>query len=219
MARVELTTPTGAAIVSTLAEPPGGPVPAFVLRGTGYGAGTRNPAGGPPNCLRVLLGEEVPEQPTTESGNVRMGTNGIGRERLLLLETNIDDMNPQLYGWLEETLFQAGAREVFFTPVSMKKGRPGTLVRCLADEQVAEVLADVLFRETSTLGVRSWRVDRRILSRSEETAETSLGSVRVKRVRGIDGREEVRPEYEACRQLAKECGLPLRQVLHRLTPN
>ncbi len=200
----ELTTPTGAAIVTTLAEPPGGP-PALLARRTGYGAGSRDRSD-PPNCLRMTLGDEAPD------------SGGPGRgERLVLLETHLDDMNPQLYGWLEERLFEAGARDVFFTSVIMKKGRPGTLVTCLAEEDRAGTLTAVFFRETTTLGVRSWPAERRILDRTADTVATSLGAVRVKRVRTADGREEVRPEYEDCRRLASEHGLALREVLARVT--
>jgi uncharacterized protein (DUF111 family) len=199
----ELTTPTGAAIVTTLAEPPGGP-PALVARRTGYGAGSRDRAD-PPNCLRLTLGDAL-----------SAGVDG-GAERLVQIETHIDDMNPQIYGWLEEQLLGAGARDVFLTAVIMKKGRPGTLVTCLADEGRVEALTAVLLRETTTLGVRSWPVERRVLERSAETVATSLGSVRVKRVRTADGREDVRPEYEDCRRLAAEHGLALREVLARVT--
>lgn len=202
----ELTTPTGAAIVTTLAKPPGG-APGLVARRTGYGAGSRD-TGDPPNCLRVMLGDPL----TTDSTS-----RGFGQEELVMLETNIDDMNPQLYGWLEERLFDAGAREVFFTAVGMKKGRPGTLVSCLAQERAVEELTEILFRETTTLGVRAWPVRRRFLPRRETYAVTSLGRVRVKRVRGTGGHEETRPEYDECRRLAAELGLPLREVLERLT--
>lgn len=194
----ELTTPTGAAIVSALALPPGGPA-GLVARRVGYGAGTRDRAD-PPNCLRVILGDAAP-------GSLPQET-----RRMALVETNIDDMNPQLYGWLEERLFRAGAREVYFTPVGMRKGRPGILVTCLCVEGSAGQLASVLFRETTTIGVRSWPVERWALARREEIVQTRLGSVRVKRVRGLDGREEVRPEHEECRRLAVQLDRPLRQV-------
>jgi hypothetical protein len=201
--QAELTTPTGAALVTTLAEPPGGP-PELTVARTGYGAGSRDESD-PPNCLRVMLGEAV------ERGA------GPGQlERLVTLETQIDDMNPQLYGWLEEQLFAAGARDVFCTAIAMKKGRPGTLVTCLADERTAATLTDVLFRETTTIGVRSWIVQRRALERSLESVATSLGPVRVKRVLGADGRTELRPEYEDCRRIAAARRQPLREVLARV---
>lgn len=199
--RAELTTPTGAALVTTLARPPGRPA-ALLCRKVGYGAGRRDGAD-PPNCLRVLLGE------APDAGGHR-------EERLAVLETNIDDMNPQLYRWLEERLFQRGAREVFLTPVAMRGGRPATLVSCLADEDRIEDLAEVLFVESTTIGVRFWPVRRRTLARAEELVRTSWGPVRAKRVRGVTGREELRPEYDECRRLAAELGLPLREVFARL---
>jgi uncharacterized protein (TIGR00299 family) protein len=238
----ELTTPTGAAIVSTLAIPPGGP-PLLVVGRVGFGAGSRDPAE-LPNCLRVILGEDVRARVCLEAPPLGKGmearvpdevqaggeapirgeaaaegeaSGAFRTERLALVETDIDDMNPQLYGWLEERLFEAGAREVVLVPVSMKKGRPGTLVRCLAEEGRVDALAEVLFRESTTIGLRSWPVQRRVLPRGAESRPTSLGSVRVKRVRGVDGRDEVRPEYEECRRIAAERKLPLRAVLAQLT--
>lgn len=199
----ELTTPTGAAIVTTLARPPGAE-PRMRVEHVGYGAGTRDTAERP-NCLRILIGQPL-----------ETGAEGWSRERMVVVETSVDDMNPQLYGWLEERLVEEGAREVALLPAVMKKGRPGTLVRCLADEGLAEHLARVLFDETTTLGVRLWPVRRLALEREEATAETSLGRVRIKRVRGPDGRRETRPEYEDVRRIAREQRRPLRELMERL---
>ncbi|MBA2565736.1 MAG: nickel pincer cofactor biosynthesis protein LarC [Gemmatimonadetes bacterium] len=210
----ELTTPTGAAIVTTLASAPGA-APSLIVRATGHGAGTRDVAD-PPNCLRVLLGDAAGREGGSQETGPGEAQGWVTDERLIVLETVLDDMNPQLYPWLEERLAGAGAREVSFTGLTMKRGRPGTLVRCLADGSHLDALAAVLFRETTTLGVRHWPVLRRSLERTEERVATSLGWVRVKRVLGPAGREEVRAEYEECRRLALEHALPLREVAARL---
>jgi uncharacterized protein (DUF111 family) len=144
-----------------------------------------------------------------------MAGEGIIEEELRLLETTIDDLNPQLYVPLEERLRSAGALEVHLVSASVK-GRPGTLVRCLARPGDAAELERVLFAETSTIGVRGWNVRRRALPRREEMVSTSLGPVRAKRVLGPDGREELRPEFAECRRLAEETGVPVREVARRL---
>jgi uncharacterized protein (TIGR00299 family) protein len=230
----ELTTPTGAAIVTTLAHPPGGGPRMRVAR-VGHGAGTRD-AADPPNVLRVLLGEPAGRAagtgpagggPNADAGAAAPADGGAGalrsaalepgvvEEDLRLLETTIDDLNPQLYVPLEERLRRAGALEVHLV-AAWVKGRPGTLVRCLARRGEADALERVLFAETTTLGVRAWDVRRRALPRREETVETSFGPVRAKRVLGADGAEELRPEFAECRRLADAAGLPVREVARRL---
>ncbi|MFN2433204.1 MAG: nickel pincer cofactor biosynthesis protein LarC [Gemmatimonadota bacterium] len=211
-ARAELTTPTGAAILTALADP-AVDEPELRVRKVGYGAGSRE-GGDPPNCLRVILGDATG---SAASGPAAAdGTPAWSARRLTVLETTIDDMNPQLYGWIEERLAAEGALEVALVPASLKRGRPGTLVRCLCEEEAVQRLAGVLFRETTTIGVRTWPVRRLALPRREETLATSFGPVRVKRVRSPGGGEDVRPEYEECRRLAQEHGLPLRVVQARL---
>jgi uncharacterized protein (TIGR00299 family) protein len=211
----ELTTPTGAAIVTTLARPPGGGARMRVAR-VGHGAGSRD-AADPPNAVRVLLGEPgaaaVPAGPRTSVEAAAAGA--VVEERLSLLETTIDDLNPQLYVPLEERLRRAGALEVHLVSASLK-GRPGTLVRCLARPDDVDALERLLFGETTTLGVRAWDVRRRALPRSEETVTTSFGPVRAKRVLGPDGREELRAEFAECRRIAEEIGVPVREAARRL---
>jgi uncharacterized protein (TIGR00299 family) protein len=190
----ELVTPTGAAIVSTVCKA-FGPMPSMAVTSVGYGAGSLDLPH--PNLLRVFVGESTaaPQQ-----------------RRLVLLETNLDDLNPEFYDHLMDRLFAAGALDVFYTPIVMKKTRPATLVSVLAEPTQADALEDVLFRETSTLGVRCYEVTRRCLDREWREVETPYGQVRVKL--GRIGPEVVTasPEYEDCRRLALERGVPVRVV-------
>jgi hypothetical protein len=189
---VELVTPTGAAIVATLAR---FERPAMTLDAAGYGAGGRDPADRP-NVLRVWLGEAL----------------AGGHPGMLLIETNIDDMNPEVYGYVQERLFAAGAADVWFAPIQMKKNRPGVLLSTLCPPEREADVAQVLLAETSTLGLRVQPVARHEAQREVLEFESSLGPAAVK-VKRLPGRAPaVAPEYEACARIARERGLPLLEV-------
>lgn len=191
----ELVTPTGAAIVAALARP--GTMPEIVrIERVGYGAGERELADRP-NLLRVLVGERA---------------TAIGVDSLLVLETNLDDFNPELYGHVMDRLFAEGARDVFLTPIHMKKNRPGMLLSVLADYERRERLVATLFSETSTLGVRVSPVERLRIERETREVETRFGRVRVKLGRDPGGHVNVSPEYEDCRRIAVASGAPLKIV-------
>jgi uncharacterized protein (TIGR00299 family) protein len=193
---VELVTPTGAVILSSLATA-FGPIPPMTLAAVGYGAGGRDlPI---PNVLRLLVGE-------------RATPDGAIVETLTSLETNVDDLNPEIYDYVMARLFDAGALDVFLSPIQMKKNRPATLVRVLCQPADADALMAILFAETSTLGVRQQLVTRHCLARTTHTVETPYGSVRVKVASLGDGQVKAAPEYEDCRRLAKASGVPLREV-------
>ena len=188
----ELVTPTGAALVATLAR---FERPAMTLDKVGCGAGSRNPAGRP-NVLRLWLGEEL----------------AASRNAVLLVETNIDDMSAELLGYVQERLFAAGAADVWFTPIFMKKNRPATMLSLLCAVEREEAVVRVLLEETSTLGVRVREVRRHEAQRETFEFESSLGPACVK-VKRLPGKKaQVSPEYEACRQLALERDLPLAEV-------
>ncbi|HKY31945.1 MAG TPA: nickel pincer cofactor biosynthesis protein LarC [Candidatus Polarisedimenticolia bacterium] len=194
---MERVTPTGAAIVSTLAHS-FGPPPAMVIERIGHGAGRLDDQE-IPNILRALVGGPWP------------GSGG-GAGEVLVLESTIDDMNPQIYGHAMERLFAAGALEVFHTPVQMKKDRPGVLVTVIAPPARLSELSRVLFEETTTLGVRYRACGRLELARRTATVATPFGRVRVK-VASLDGRVmQAQPEYEDCRRLASRRGVPLKDV-------
>lgn len=192
----ELLTPTGAAIISTVCGQ-FGKLPLMLIERTGYGAGSREYQNFP-NALRLILGraEVLNEE----------------RERLLMIETNIDDMSPQLFGYLMDRAFELGALDCYFTPVQMKKNRPGVLVSILCTQALLEAMQELLFTETTTLGVRSCEVERRALNRETIRVETPYGQIDVK-VASINGRVvNEMPEYEQCRAAAERGGVALRVV-------
>jgi pyridinium-3,5-bisthiocarboxylic acid mononucleotide nickel chelatase len=191
----ELVTPTGAAILATLAES-FGPVPDMVLASTGYGVGS-HPASDPPNLLRILCG-------TSRAS--------LTRTNLLVVETNIDDMNPEFYDYVMQKLFALGVLDVGISPVQMKKNRPGALIRVLLEPAIESRVIELLFEETTTLGVRVHEVKRVELQRRIKEIETPYGTCRVKCVLMPDGAERMIPEYEDCRRLAEERNIPLRRV-------
>ncbi|MDA8170190.1 MAG: nickel pincer cofactor biosynthesis protein LarC [Nitrospiraceae bacterium] len=193
----ELTTPTGAALIKSLSSG-FGPMPAMKLEASGLGAGLRD-LKECANVLRVFIGEAGP----------------AAAESVTVLETNIDDMNPQIYGHLMEKLLKAGALDVFLTPVIMKKSRPGTKVSVLSEEKNAHEMKRILFRETTTLGVRCYPVERTVLHREIKTVDTEFGPVRFK-ISSIEGKAVKSPEYDDCVKAAKKTGLPLREVIDRL---
>jgi uncharacterized protein (TIGR00299 family) protein len=189
---VELVTPTGAALATTLAT---FGRPAMHVSATGYGAGGRDPEGWP-NVLRLWIGEAI--EPV--------------RPPMLLIETNIDDMNPELYGYVQERLFAAGAADVWFQPIQMKKNRPGIMLSVLCPAPLEDAVATLLLRETSTLGMRVMPVSRHEAAREAFEFTSSLGpaAVKLKRLPGEPPR--VAPEYDACRRLAETHALPLAEV-------
>ena len=192
----ELVTPTGAAIVATLATP--GPVPTLRISGVGYGAGQRELADRP-NVLRMIVGE------------VETGTS---HEQLTLIDTNVDDLNPEFYDYVIERLFEAGARDVYLTPVHMKKNRPGVVLSVLCATADRDALAAIVFAETSSLGVRMHTVDRVALPRVTREVTTAYGAVRIKVATAPDGSTNVAPEYDDCRRLARAHQVPLKRVYH-----
>ncbi|MBI3666054.1 MAG: nickel pincer cofactor biosynthesis protein LarC [Acidobacteria bacterium] len=195
---VELTTPTGAAIVATLAES-FGPLPAMRLEATGHGAGSRDfPEHA--NLLRVMIGEAGLAAEATE---------------IWVLEANVDDMTPQLTGYVTERLIEAGALDVILAPVYMKKDRPGFTLTVLSKPEDRERLSTLLFAETTTLGLRAYPAERRVLERSWVEVETGCGRLRVKVARDGSGIRNFAPEYEDCRRLAREKGLPLKEVIQK----
>ena len=194
---VELVTPTGALLVTAYADAYG-PLPPMRVEQIGYGAGDRDlPAS--PNVLRALLGEADGELSETAAS-----------DRVVVLECEIDDMNPQLYGVLMDRLTQAGAFDVFYAPIQMKKNRPGTLVTVVAPPARREVLAGVLFAESTTIGVRVTETARERLDREVVTVESPIGPVRVKVARRGGAVVNAAPEFEDCARLAAERGLPVK---------
>jgi pyridinium-3,5-bisthiocarboxylic acid mononucleotide nickel chelatase len=202
--QVELVTPTGAAIVKTLATRYGS-FPAMKVEKAGYGAGTRD-FHDHPNVLRLTIGEAVEKADAHTS-----------RETITVLEANLDDLSPQVLAYASEKLLVDGALDVFSIPVQMKKGRAGTLLTVLCKPEYAERLTKLVFAETTTLGVRRRDEQRQTLARRWENVQTSWGTVRIK-IASMNGSiSNYAPEYEDCRALAEANRVPLKTVLEEAT--
>ncbi len=204
----ELTTPTGAAIVAALAEQ-FGPVPAITVGRIGYGAGQKDfPQA---NILRVLLGEASPKLQAT--GDARLTARRPRAESIVLLETNLDDAGGTAIGHCVDRLWEAGALDVALVPIQMKKGRPGVLVSVQAQPEEADRLADILFVETPTLGVRRSIVERTVLARESVEVQTPWGKIAGKIAFLPYGAQRFAPEYEDCRRIASQRGVSLSEVM------
>jgi hypothetical protein len=195
----ELVTPTGAAIVATLCES-FGLQPSMSVFAIGYGAGSAD-LEGQPNVLRIMLGESAEK---TVAGF---------DEEISVIEANLDDMNPQIYGYFLEKALSAGALDVYTTPVQMKKNRPGTLLTLLCKPSDTQTLMSLIFAETTTFGARSYSAQRRTLPRESVSVHTKFGDVRIKLSRVNGTIRHIAPEYEDCRKLATEKNIPLHQVI------
>ncbi|HEV7475008.1 MAG TPA: nickel pincer cofactor biosynthesis protein LarC [Pyrinomonadaceae bacterium] len=208
----ELVTPTGAAIITTVCTAYG-PIPTLRLGQTGYGAGSRNYEKFP-NALRVLVGEDYSSDAAIESDRQRI-EHELRQDlwqRLWMIETNLDDISPQILGHVMERAFELGALDCYFTSVQMKKNRPGVLLSILCEARERAALNELLFSETTTLGVRAYEVERRALQRRIVNVETQYGPIDVK-VAQLNGHiVKEMPEYEQCRQAARKAQVPLRIV-------
>ena len=195
----ELVTPTGAAMVRALATKFGS-MPKMKIEGSGYGAGSRNFSGAA-NVLRVTIGESMEQELSTPQDNI------------MVIEANLDDMSPQVFGYVLDRLLDAGALDAFGTPVQMKKSRPGTVLTVLTRTEDAQRIAKIIFDETTTIGLRMRQEMRHTLAREYETVQTLWGGVRIKVAR-LNGKvTNFAPEYEDCREIAEDHGVPLKTVL------
>ncbi len=191
----ELVTPTGAALVKGLASTFGS-MPAMTIDRVGYGVGSRA-LPDRPNLLRIIIGLDQTEQQV---------------ETVVTLEANLDDTHPEWLGFLMGRLFEAGALDVTFCPIQMKKNRPGILVQVMGKPEQRDTLMDILFRESTTLGIRFHYSQRKVLARSEVEVDSPWGKMRVKEVLRPDGKSYFLPEYEVCRKIAEQRKIPIREV-------
>lgn len=191
----EMVTPTGAALVKGLAES-FGQMPPMVIHDIGYGVGKRD-LPDRPNLARILIGEQGEE------------TTG---DTVVILETNLDDNSPEILGYLMERLFDAGGLDVVFFPVQMKKGRPGVQIQVIGRPDHKDVLMEILFKESTTLGIRFRYSQRKVLTRSLEEVESPWGRIKVKKSVNSDGSPSFLPEYEVCREIALKNNLPLKEI-------
>ena len=191
----EATTPTGATIVATLGNSFGTP-PKMIIKKTGYGIGQKqNPE--KPNILRVFLGETVEE----ESGH-----------DAILIECNIDDMNSELIGYVYDKLFEAGAKDVYISSIMMKKGRPGSLLSVICEKEAEDKIKEVIFTQTTTIGLRVFPFKKETLERSFETMETKYGPMTIKRSMFKGKVVSAKPEFDECKQIADKQNIPLKDV-------
>ena len=187
----------GAALVRGLAGS-FGVMPPMIVENVGYGVGGRN-LPDRPNLLRILVGLDQPEDHI---------------ETIVMLEANLDDTNPEWMGFIMDRLFEAGALDVIFCPVQMKKNRPGILVQVMAHPQQRDELIDILFRESTTLGVRFRYSQRKVLQRSIDEIDSPWGKILAKKVSRPDGSFFFQPEYEACKKIAEKNGLPIKEIYY-----
>lgn len=195
----ELTTPTGAAIVAAMVDE-FGPIPAMKIETIGYGAGQKDFSH--PNLLRLLVGEAAAEEPAASPDT----------DSVVLLETNLDDLTGESLSYCVEQLWQAGALDVALSPLQMKKGRPGTLLAVQCRGEIAEKLAEIIFRETSTLGLRRTIVERLVLPRRAVTVDTRYGPLRGMVAQLPDGSEKFSPEHDDAAAAAESHKVPLAKV-------
>lgn len=198
--RCELSTPTGMALIKTLASE-FGPAPIMKTAAVGYGAGDLDPEGWP-NTLRVFLSESPVRQE-------------LPTDRIMQIETNLDDLTPQAYEHVMDRLFHAGAVDVALIPAIMKRSRPGVILTCLAPCERTDAILDVLFHETTALGIRTQEVPRHILPRRFTTVKVHGGTVRMKAATLGSGTEKAAPEYADCKTIADQTGLPLKTIMEK----
>jgi len=194
----ELVTPTGAAIISSIAQSFGA-MPEMRIQHIGYGAGSRE-LESRPNLLRIIVGKAARQ------------AQDVAADQVWIVETNIDDMNPEIFGFVMDRLFEDGALDVYWIPVYMKKNRPGTLVQVLCETQNRDAIIERLFSETTSIGIRYYEARRRLLARETFMLKSSFGQVAVKRIGDPAGQTRLVPEYEICKKIALEKKLPLRLV-------
>jgi uncharacterized protein (TIGR00299 family) protein len=206
--RKELVTPTGAAIITTLAKGFGA-MPQMTIDKIGYGAGSRD-LEEQPNLLRVIIGEKKEDSPLSPFQREAGGC--YDEDKIIVLETNIDDISSEIYGYLMEKLFPLGALDVFFTPIFMKKNRPATMLNVLVERQNLKNIIDFIIAETTTFGVRFYEVERQKLQREFMTVKTQYGDIRVKMGKVGDKVIKAVPEYEDCKKLAEANGVSVRKV-------
>lgn len=207
----ELITPTGAAIIATVCSE-FGKIPEMVIEKTAYGAGTRDYKDFP-NALRLFLGEtRNTERRLTSFDQANLDLRADDHARLTLLETNLDDVSPEILGFVMEKTFESGALDCWFTPIQMKKNRPATMISILCQKSEKEKFIEIMVRETPTLGVRVREIERVCLKREISKIETKFGEIPVKIAR-FDGKiVNVKPEFEILKEIADRENLPLREV-------
>lgn len=213
----ELVTPTGAAIITTISKD-FGPIPDMTLETIGYGAGTRD-LEEQPNLLRVCIGKKTTLKDkkqvslnSNQTSNTEQDITSVDNGSIDIIETNLDDMSPEISGYVMEKLFEQGALDVFFIPIQMKKGRPGTQISVLCPSDIRDQLIQLLLTETTTFGVRFYASDRVILNRNFIEIKTKWGVIKAKQGYLNGKLIKTVPEYEDCKAIAEKNGIPFQSV-------
>lgn len=214
----ELITPTGAAIIAAVCEE-FGQIPELKIEKTAYGAGTRDYADFP-NVLRLMVGLQIPDSKfqieTRSQSEIWNLESGIKSERLTLLETNIDDLSSEILGFVMERAFDLGCLDCWFTPIQMKKNRPATMISILCENGKAEIFKELMFTETSTLGLRISNIERECLERETREIETEFGKISVKIAKYNGKVVNVKPEYDQMREIAVKSKIPVKEIERRI---
>ena len=214
----ELITPTGAAIIAAVCEE-FGQIPEMKIEKTAYGAGTRDYADFP-NVLRLMVGFQIPNSKfrieTRSQSEIWNLEFGIKSEQLTLLETNIDDISPEISGFVMERAFEAGCLDCWFTPIQMKKNRPAVMISILCENGKIEIFKELLFTETSTLGVRISKIEREFLERETQKIETEFGEIAFKIAKYNGKIVNVKPEYDQMREIAVKSKIPIKEIERRI---
>ena len=206
-ATTEIVTPTGAAIISTLASSFGS-MPAMTIKKTGYGSGKKDTGSSLPNLLRIVLGE-----PATNNTEKSIS---IQKETIYVVNTNIDDMSPEISGFLMEVLFDNKALDVCYIPVQMKKNRPGIQIEVICKKEDLDNIINTILTETTSIGVRYHECKRDSLVRQNTIAETRFGKLQVKKIVGLDNSVRFIPEYEVAKEVAKKKQIPLKDIYNQI---
>jgi pyridinium-3,5-bisthiocarboxylic acid mononucleotide nickel chelatase len=205
-ATTEIVTPTGAAIITTLTSSFGA-MPEMIIKKSGYGAGKRDTGSTLPNLLRIVLGEPVINQNANQN---------IQKENIYILKTNIDDMNPEISGFLMEELFKNSALDVCFLPIQMKKNRPGQQIEVISKKENLDNIINIILTETTSIGVRYHECERAFLVRQKTFIETRFGKTQVKKIINPDNSIRFIPEYDVAKKIAKQKQIALKDVYNQI---
>ncbi|MBI5747975.1 MAG: nickel pincer cofactor biosynthesis protein LarC [Nitrospinae bacterium] len=206
----ELATPTGVGIITTMAKS-SNTMPNMKTNVIGYGAGSKDFSESP-NLLRIMIGETTPSTPLFKKG----GMGGFEHDSITVIESNIDDMNPQFYDHIMSRLFKEGALDVFMTPIIMKKNRPAVKITALSENDSVNRLADILLGETTSFGLRMYNTERVKLEKEIKTIKTEYGNVKVKIGKRKGAVISITPEYEDCKKIAEEKGIPIKYIYEKI---
>lgn len=206
-ATTEIVTPTGAAIITTLASS-FGRMPEMTMQKVGYGSGKRDTGSGLPNLLRIILGEKSSDQKENETA--------VQKEIIHVVKTNVDDMSPEISGFLMETLFENKALDVCYVPVQMKKNRPGTQIEVMCRKEDLDNIVHIIFAQTTSIGVRYHECERSFLLREKAFVDTLFGKLQVKKITNPDNIVRFVPEYDVAKRIAIEKKIPLKDVYNQI---